>query len=404
MIIFKKHKNILVLSYYTDEYSDRFTGEDNWVHERFKNNQNLKLKGTFQLSKNQLLPKIQVLECDEFDEDANHFIIGELISNYYQLFETVFSTSNKFFIHESIELNEKFFVAIRKTSIISKVDEQSSEDVYIGPNKKDNLPELIYFQLIKEFPNYHETKLYIQARVSAVISDYIKTDKDKEIQYNRYLNKKLKVHEGTLLKTFKDYEIFKLGTIKDKLMDMLNNEDGYSEKQWQNEIIEILLLLFPKYIAVFQEVKFKDIYSNVDRSLDYGLVDSLGYLDIIEIKIPFRKTIVSKIKYRDNYVPLRNLSGSIMQIEKYIYYLNKTGKHGEKRLTEKYGDLLPDGLQLKITNPKGMIIMGRTSVLNAEQIHDFEIIKRKYKNVIDIFTYDDLLKRLKTSIEQVKKI
>jgi hypothetical protein len=35
--------------------------------------------------------------------------------------------------------------------------------------------------------------------------------------------------------------------------------------------------------------------------------------------------------------------------------------------------------------------MGRTVGLSEEQIQDFEVIKRKYKNVIDIITYDDLI-------------
>ena len=38
--------------------------------------------------------------------------------------------------------------------------------------------------------------------------------------------------------------------------------------------------------------------------------------------------------------------------------------------------------------------MGRDTDLSIEQKQDFEIIKRKYNNVIDIITYDDLLRRL----------
>ena len=38
--------------------------------------------------------------------------------------------------------------------------------------------------------------------------------------------------------------------------------------------------------------------------------------------------------------------------------------------------------------------MGRSKGLSQEQVQDFEIIKRKYKNVIDIVTYDDLVGRL----------
>ena len=38
------------------------------------------------------------------------------------------------------------------------------------------------------------------------------------------------------------------------------------------------------------------------------------------------------------------------------------------------------------------------SDFSEEQKKDFEITKRKYKNIIDIITYDDLLHRLETTI------
>jgi hypothetical protein len=47
--------------------------------------------------------------------------------------------------------------------------------------------------------------------------------------------------------------------------------------------------------------------------------------------------------------------------------------------------------------------MGRENNLSVEQKRDFEVVKRKYKNVIDIITYDSLVERLKTTIEQMKK-
>lgn len=76
-----------------------------------------------------------------------------------------------------------------------------------------------------------------------------------------------------------------------------------------------------------------------------------------------------------------------MQIEKYIFYLNKWGKKGEEVLTKKYKDELPKGFSIKITNPGGIIIMGRENNLSPSQKQDFEVIKRKYKNVLDIITY-----------------
>ena len=132
-------------------------------------------------------------------------------------------------------------------------------------------------------------------------------------------------------------------------------------------------------------------------------IDSNGNVDIVEIKRPFDNCIVTKNTYRDNHIPLRELSGTVMQIEKYIFYLNKWGKKGEDVLTNKYKEKLLDDFKIKITNPSGIIVMGRENCLSNIQREDFEVIKRKYKNIIDIITYDDLLKRLKFTIEQLKK-
>ncbi len=162
-------------------------------------------------------------------------------------------------------------------------------------------------------------------------------------------------------------------------------------------------MVYPKYIRVFEEVTIRDVYNQKNKRLDYMLVDSNGNIDIVEIKKPFNQSIVSQNKYRDNHIPLKELSGSVMQIEKYIYFLNKWGKQGEEVLTERYKDELPGNFKIKVINPSGLIIMGRENMLTGIQLEDFEVIKRKYKNVIDIITYDELIARLEHIIFKFKK-
>jgi len=182
---------------------------------------------------------------------------------------------------------------------------------------------------------------------------------------------------------------------------MLANELSYSERQWQDEILDIIRLLYPKYIQAFENVHIKDPIGK-NRYIDILIVDSCGNIDLIEIKKPFDNCIVSKRPYRDNHIPMKELSGAIMQIEKYILYLNKLGQQGEKKLSERFVGKLPEGLRLKIINPRGIIIMGRENTLTTSQKDDFEIIKRKYKSMIDIVTYDDLVARLRFTISQLQ--
>lgn len=51
---------------------------------------------------------------------------------------------------------------------------------------------------------------------------------------------------------------------------------------------------------------------------------------------------------------------------------------------------------------QGILLLGRSNNLTDEQLFDFEIIKRQHKNIVDIMTYDDLLKRFRNILNQIK--
>lgn len=182
---------------------------------------------------------------------------------------------------------------------------------------------------------------------------------------------------------------------------MLKYEASFTESQWQSGILRIIRLLHPRYIQAFERVQIRDLDSGRRREIDILLIDASGNIDILEIKKPFDKSILSEGTYRDNHIPLRELAGSVMQIEKYIYYLNRWGPQGEKALTEKYASELPNNFRINITNPSGMVIIGRDHNLTAAQRRDFEFVKRKYKSIMDIVTYDDLLRRLDFVLQQL---
>lgn len=96
-----------------------------------------------------------------------------------------------------------------------------------------------------------------------------------------------------------------------------------------------------------------------------------------------------------------------MQAEKYIYYLSQLGNDKISDLPINKIDkekLKKLGIKIKFTNPKMYVIAGRTKDYNSEQMSDLEIIKRKYKNVIDIISYDDILNRLDKLINNFKSI
>jgi hypothetical protein len=204
-----------------------------------------------------------------------------------------------------------------------------------------------------------------------------------------------------------EYETDKFEYVHDELMAMLKSSSSYSEALWQSKILKFILLLFPKYIAVLPSLQVKDFYSvpgtPKDRYIDLTLVDAGGTIDIIEIKQPFDHCLLSKRPYRDNYTPKKELSGAVMQAEKYIFHLSKWGQAGEDAIQKKRAAEVPADLKIQITNPKALLILGRDQDFNAAERLDFEIIKRKYANMMDILTYDDLLRRLNNIITMMKR-
>ena len=70
-------------------------------------------------------------------------------------------------------------------------------------------------------------------------------------------------------------------------------------------------------------------------------------------------------------------------------------------MNKKYSRKLPNNLRINVVNPKAIVVLGRSSQFNDAQRLDFEVIKRKYANIIDIVTYDDLIARLRNIITRL---
>jgi hypothetical protein len=75
------------------------------------------------------------------------------------------------------------------------------------------------------------------------------------------------------------------------------------------------------------------------------------------------------------------------------------GRRRRTHINRRQAANLPAGLTMRIINPKAIVIAGRSNTLSAQQLFDFELIKRKYANMVDILSYDDLLNRFSGIIE-----
>lgn len=358
---------------------------------------------TVQVSKLFYFEEKDLLEHDDYN---NYYIfqIGILDEEYYKIDKNILGTQYDVLIHTRIKITKKIFTAEKGISIFEKIDSVINQQIIIGGERKESLPYEDFQKVIHDFPTYTELAHYTDSRMTNILMNYFHTTTDSQKKLNNYLNKKKQIKQNLTTDIIKDFEKNKYIYIYETLEKMIKDSTSYTENDWQKQILEIILLLYPKYILSLENVNIKDYYSNptksTNRYIDITLIDANGNIDIIEIKQPFENVILHSHKYRDNYTPKKELSGTVMQVEKYIFHLNKWGINGEKELNKKYSTSLPKDLSIKITNPKAILILGRENDFNKEQLMDFEIIKRKYANLIDLMTYDDLLKRVKNIISK----
>jgi hypothetical protein len=364
-----------------------------------------------------------VAEPDEADQENDfeafqyqfHFAVRR--DGYFHIEGRIFDIDNPVFIAQAgLNLERKVFVAERNISIFRKIAELIAPDqpIIVGGSRAGAIPIPDFQALQSKFPNTGELNRYAAARMANVIGDYIAPLKDARAQYEAYLNRRRStmtdaaLAQPELLQT----EIEKYVFIRNTIAEWLREGATRFEGDWQKMILNFLLLIFLKYVAVLSNVRVVDAYSTPgatkDRFIDLALIDAAGNIDVIEIKKPFDDALMGRTPYRGNYIPTKELSRSIMQAEKYLFHLSKWGLAGEKTLTQRYGAKLPPGMGIRITSPKAMIILGRdrrpngSPALDASQQLDLEIIKRKYSNMIDLLTYDDLLRRLDNIIASLR--
>ena len=363
---------------------------------------------------------------EEDDDETSRplkFIFAETKGGYHRIPGRILDIPNDVWLQaNTVPLERKTFAAERNVSIFRRVAKSVDGDgpIVIGDPESHAgaIPPDLFSDLQARFPTTGELDRYAQARVEAVVGEVLQPMRSAQEAYQRYLDSRASVVSSAPLAQadLLRLEIEKYVYLRDLITRWLAEETGRSEADWQRMIAKVILLLFPKYVAVLESVSVRDVYSNparpTKREIDLCLVDAGGALDVIEIKKPDAAAVLGHTLYRDNFIPTRELTGTVMQTEKYLFHLSKWGVEGERSLTDRYRDVLPEDLSIRIANPKGLIIMGRDpedrTVKGRPRDHrlDLDVIKRQYANVVDVLTYDDLLRRLGhviTSLQRRKK-
>lgn len=369
------------------------------ITKRLDTEDGVSIKHTFWVTKDLLCEDVE--EDDDWEETL-HFYIGVVGESYTQLDSEVFSTDHSFYFSNEIKLKPEMFTAYRNISILRKIDEVIERDFYIGGDWENHngISKETYDELIRKFPKTAELDKYAHKRIASIVKDYFPECDKYEPIYEKFVELKNRSYASSVSAISKynvQIELEQFTVAYQELIDMLNRYEAIAEKQWQEKIHNILQLLYPKYICCAREIKFYG--GKKDKQPDFLLVDANGFVDILEIK---KADVRMLTQYRNNYVATREISGAIQQIEKYIFCLNSSDKAKED-VSKKLTEFLPEGVEVKIVNPQGILLAGRSNEFSCEQQKDFELIKRQYKHVADIMTYDDLAQRLRNIIVSLEK-
>ena len=398
------------------EYEPEFTSAE-WILNELRIHHEVTLSRGFTFNYDDLIDGPGDLAEAEIGEPVFRFRFATRRSGYFRILGRILGIANDVLIEEGITLQRKLFIAERNVGIFRRLAKAIPDgaEIVIGGDREGSIPEDVFRELLDRFPNSRELDRYANARVETIIGEHFDGMRSARDQYETYLSKrKSSVTDAPLAQDhLLQAEIDKFVYVRDTIIAWLRSAESYTERDWQKMIIKIILLIFPKYVAVLENVEIADFYTSPDRTrrryIDLGLIDAAGTLDVIEIKKPVDNVLLSKSLYRDNSIPTRELSGSVMQAEKYLFHLSKWGVTGERELSRRFASDLPRSMQIRITNPKAMIILGRDlrpdgqHALTDRQLFDLEVIKRKYANMIDILTYDDLLRRLENIITSLVK-
>ena len=347
-----------------------------------------------------LVKKIE--DYDEQDEEIK-FCISTYSEGIYCIPKDVICADYNIFIDEkcfedpdgSLDHFPLFFKKARGYPY-KHILEVLNSDLHIGYEEGCLTPAAVN-EIIKRCPSESELDLYVNSRISSVVASELDVKDEYYERYKRLLNRKQQRVPEDYIEYLNDLDIERLKSIQNTLSTHLKNQD-WTESTWEKEILKILPVLFPQYIFIKNKVCL-GTYGGHKREADFVLINSSGYIDLMEIKRPDTRLIGADPDHSHHiYQPSKEVSNAATQLENYIYYLNKYQDDCIKNIKKRVNEL-PEKFDLKISNPRGLLLLGNSSNYSPEQKHTLQLIRTQYSNIVDLITYDDLVDRIGYTIK-----
>ncbi len=383
------------------EYTPDF-GFD-WLRDR------LEADGEFTLRRSLTFVEGDVVEWPD-DTEEMLIRLGSVEGGYWHVPGRVFGEGcHDVYIGIECRPEMRWFV-VRDVSVFRHVFEVVNEVVCIGGDRPGSMPEAEFRALADSFPwSAAETRLYAWSRIQSAVESYFSTREDFQTRYQDHME--LAAARRSASSAFPEEPGFGLGFDVARAAlygDALTRLEAVvygnaRELDFQRILPPYLELLFPQYIAFVPQAVIPDGKGRMRRP-DFLLVDARGNVDVLEIKRPFdNRVMLAGGLYRDNCIPARELSGAVMQCRKYVSYLNGGGAALEARLAERLvsAGFIPDGMGLSFASSKGLVIMGRDP--ERGRLGDFDIIRRQYAGMVDVITYDDLIRRFRRIVGAIER-
>ena len=204
------------------------------------------------------------------------------------------------------------------------------------------------------------TKLLLEKR-------YARADKRREL----FSAAKLKVDDVALADVIGEFE---------RLLAESPNEATSGKFLRKN-----LFLVESRYVHVIERL---NVVLGGSREVDFGMVDSQGFLDLFEIKTP-RTSLLASGQDRGNHFWHTDTVKAIVQAEKYLYNAMQNA------LTLAHDIERERGIKVRVIRPRAVVIVGSGDQLDTPaKAEDFRVLRMSLRN-IEIVLYDEFLQSLK---------
>jgi len=226
-----------------------------------------------------------------------------------------------------------------------------------------------------------------------IIESFSKEETDKLMAfYEEFISKKYKskIHRYKLFSSTKlKIDNIAINEIIGEFEKLLIK--NVAESEWGKFLQKNLFLVDSKYVHVIPEL---NVVLAGSRKVDFGLVDSQGYMDIFEIK-KSSTLLLSKNTDRGNYYWSTDAVKALVQAEKYLF-------NAERKAPALAEDINAEKkLNVEVVKPRAILILGNTGQLKNENMRrDFRVLRMSLKN-IEVVLYDELLARLKSQKDKI---